>query len=494
MRKYEIAIVGTSRHHTKSLLMLSAALRERNERNTAFVMCARHDAEYFTELARSYGVDVVSIDADYSNPSRSTESGSLSGSGIRRRVVAYVRDVVGLRDSKEKRLWMVFLRVVILWLYESSFGLWLRERFIVKNIESYKERGCEILEKLRPRAVLASSDRSPGFESAMLWAAQKNGIRVVLPYISSFAIEGALVYRRGANGRPIKGFGALRPLSVYRLVTYVRFRAQVYDGLFYQPPSMLNAQRKTSVASHFPWVSGHGASDIVCADSKHTADIFRSYGIADEKIRIVGGFSHDTLFKSYRDRSEIRNRLYRDLEFDSTKKLIAVAVPQYGEQGFLSSDRHWVETIRLVDLVSQSGQNVILALHPRHDRREYAFLAEKFDVRIAAEPLEKYLPACDLFLASYSSTLVWAVLCEVPSINFDFVGLNFGLYDYLNSVQNVKDISALLPAIGKTLRSEIVDFAEDHRELSRNEVFDGNTVARYESLVCGEQVRDVSIA
>jgi hypothetical protein len=71
--------------------------------------------------------------------------------------------------------------------------------------------------------------------------------------------------------------------------------------------------------------------------------------------------------------------------------------------------------------------NVIVALHPsvRYDDMLYI---EKWGVKISQEPTSELIPLCDLFIASISATIQWAIACGKPVLNYDVYRLRNTIY------------------------------------------------------------------
>ena len=97
------------------------------------------------------------------------------------------------------------------------------------------------------------------------------------------------------------------------------------------------------------------------------------------------------------------------------KKIIICALPQLAEHNILDWENHWKEIEFLVSTISSRKQNLILSLHPKMEREKYLFLEEKYNCKIAEERLFEFLPIADLFIATFSSTIIWSVFCEISS-------------------------------------------------------------------------------
>jgi hypothetical protein len=63
-------------------------------------------------------------------------------------------------------------------------------------------------------------------------------------------------------------------------------------------------------------------------------------------------------------------------------------------------------------------RNVIIALHPSVPPAE-AVKLERYGARVAPLNTAGLVPLCELFVASISSTIRWAIACGKPVVNYD---------------------------------------------------------------------------
>ena len=111
-------------------------------------------------------------------------------------------------------------------------------------------------------------------------------------------------------------------------------------------------------------------------------------------------------------------------------------------------------------------------------KEKYKFLEKKYNCLIFDENLAEVLPIADLFLATFSSTVAWSIICGIKTVIIDFYELNFKMYDFLTSVKKIDNKDAFVPELMDFLKEE-VDFSKDWKLLSRDEMFDGKTTKRY---------------
>ena len=102
--------------------------------------------------------------------------------------------------------------------------------------------------------------------------------------------------------------------------------------------------------------------------------------------------------------------------------------------------------------------------------------------KILDERLFESLPSADLFVATYSSTVIWSVLCGIRTVVVDFYGFKYTMYDFLQSIRKVEEKEKFISTLKNSL-TESIDFSKDWEILSKDRVFDGKTIQRYINLI-----------
>jgi len=470
-------LVVVNNHNSLGIVEFCLGLGKLGEPVEVMVACdAKLDAahaEYFerNKIRRA----VFHLDAD------------VVGDGRRFSVVAEMKKIEGQSksvwdNSESNAFWDATRSFLINAALSSSLFYLLRERYIFNRLRKYKKHALKFIDEYNPDVVISISDRSHDYvEASTLWAAKQRGIGVLIPYVAQYDMDAALVYRTSQNGRPYPELHPFRPPSIYKFISYLRLKNQLYKGLFFQAPYVLNANRRGGTLSSYPWWIGNGNSDVVCVDSRYTATKYAEHRVSREKIVVMGHVAYDRVFFSHANREQIRRVLSEKYFLTSGKKLLVLSLPQYAEQGYMSWDRHWSELDSIMRAVASTNHNLLLSVHPRSDVKSYEFLEEKYKCRILREPLSDVIGAADLFLASNSTTFTWAALCGIPSIAL-MSPVPF-LFSFLESVRQVSASADLAAAISEILESPEISFERDWQRLSRNEVFDGQYRERFFRLL-----------
>lgn len=375
------------------------------------------------------------------------------------------------------------LRVLKAFLERSFLGdpLWKKEER--KNRKIFENKYKEFLSLFITSKVdilLIGGDRhiTSGFEPAILRACKDLEMPAIIPYLTYIAEEEDL-------SRFSKRYPHYQPsflLSNYIKKSQLKFSDQKKHELYFYRHSVSNALDKFGVLSPNPWVMGSGHSTALCLPNKHLMRHYQALGLSPNKTILVGDVSYDKLYSRCQERNENRLSLEKKYGLERNKNLIVMALPQLAEHGLLSWPDHWKEIRFLVSSTVLTDQNVLVSLHPKMLRDRYVFLEEEYNCHIVDEQLSDVLPAGDLFVATFSSTVLWAVLCGIKSVVVDFYGLNYKMYDFLDSCVKVQHRAVLQSCIVEQLEKTL-DFSKDWDNLSRNEVFDGRVTKRYIDLI-----------
>ena len=311
----------------------------------------------------------------------------------------------------------------------------------------------KILLKTNPVSVVVTGDRhqADGWEPAVLKACRELNISTIIPPVSFTAnIEGLPVTRRRRKIFHADNFPEVK-------ANYPK--QYIYDdvsksNIFFYPPFLIDALAKSDMLPENPWVMGGGHSTFILADGEETKGRYVKLGCKQEKIIITGHPSHDNLYSLYQNRHSLKNSLNQKYTFDPGKKLIILALPQLAEHGINDWKTHWDEIRFLCRTFSLLQANCLISLHPKMKYEQYEFIETEYNIPISKQPLSEILPAADIFAATFSSTIQWAVLCQIPSIVFDFYGFNYTMYDYLTGTRIINKKTELPGELEKLIKDE----------------------------------------
>ena len=112
---------------------------------------------------------------------------------------------------------------------------------------------------------------------------------------------------------------------------------------------MILALKLFGTLSKNPWQMGCGKVNRICVDSQHTYNRYKKNGVPMSKMRIIGDIATDELYKSCKNKKELRVDIIRKYSLDPSKKIMICAIPQLYEHDRLDIDSHWNEIYFLLE-------------------------------------------------------------------------------------------------------------------------------------------------
>jgi hypothetical protein len=282
----------------------------------------------------------------------------------------------------------------------------------------------------RPDAIVMGGD-NPGYTTAgLIEGSHIEGVPVVLvPSTMSNGLEEAEVYA----GDP--RYHVNRPSA--RLVAELfPHWVTVHNGLklLRCPPGRALAMEALGIAPPEPWAFNSGFADAITAESPAMIDYAAAAGLPRQRMIATGSPSDDVMFRILKEAAVLRRRLYEELQLPDHPMLLTPMPPDFfyvngGRpqcefQDYAALTEAWIGT-----LANQTAFNVIVALHPSVQIETMRHI-ERSNVRIAARRTSELVPLCDLYVASVSSTIRWAIACGKPVINYDVYRYRYT--DFLN--------------------------------------------------------------
>ena len=285
--------------------------------------------------------------------------------------------------------------------------------------------------------ILLIGDRHAGIETALVRAGNRRGIPSLIVPFGFSDPESSIVYRQALdNWQKIYGVDSF----LNRLVanTWPEW-VYTYRGetMLWNPPAWLLAAWMAGILPKNPWILGGGGAWCMAVESQYHQDIFRKQGIPAQKIFVSGKPRYDSSAQIWSRQPSEKAQMCRDLDIDIKNPLLVCAVHQSAEHGLLSWADHWAETDFLFAALAEikSSVNVLLSLHPKSDFTQYTPRAQEYGLLIARDyQYDQLVPVCDIYLASFSSTVTLAIACHKPTIVLDFYGHNYDIFDNMPGI------------------------------------------------------------
>ena len=293
-----------------------------------------------------------------------------------------------------------------------------KNKLLLRLNKIYDRIGSELCNEEEIIKVVISNDRSAGLEAALNKWAMEQGIGVIIPPIAYASDFSAAIKLRKA-----RIYGFVR--SDIPKVT-MEFSHGAVIKSFYRPFET-EALKEFGVLSSNPWVLGSGHCDFMLVESEREKRRLIALGGDKEKMVVTGHLSHDSIWNALSNKDAIKKSIIAKYKLSEDKPFVLLAAPQYWEHGLCDKKSHF-------DIIEQLCQslgaenNLIISLHPKMDRADYSYLEDKYRVKIVHESLRDVIVISDLFVATYSSTIAWALLCNKKVMIVDFIGLSYSSF------------------------------------------------------------------
>lgn len=327
-------------------------------------------------------------------------------------------------------------------------------RFHRRRLGAQRQEIERLWDQLRPAALVALDGRKYGWQLPALKVCRQRGTRVTLPPVALAARPLELAQRNQGPQYLADNFPALRERHPGQALWDPARQAHV----FFYPAPVVAALCAHGMLPPNPWVVGGGGQATVMVEGQDMRDLHAASGLDPARMVVTGHAAHDALHQGLARRQELRRELGRRHGLDPGAPLVLLTPLALAEQGIWERDRQQRENEFLCRVMAQemgpAGARGLVSLHPKADPRDYGFMAQKYGLTLLEQRIEEVLPAMDVFLASFSSTVAWAALCRVPSLVCAFHGLSYDFFDHLRGVLILPRPEDLAPALGRLLTDQ----------------------------------------
>jgi hypothetical protein len=297
-----------------------------------------------------------------------------------------------------------------------------------------------IVDRIRPLAVILAED-TVGYETAaVIKAAHERGApSLIIPFTVANALEPAEMFFNDRARSMSRWTNRLIARAFPRWVYEHRGRR-----LLRVPGEEIIAKEWWGLAPPLPWQMNSGGADAIAVESRVMDAYYRREGLPPPRLVLTGGISDDTLAENLHDVSTRRAALCAELGLPADRKILLCAMPddRFALPGAPADFTGYPDLVHFVTrtLKALPGFAVVVRLHPR-STQETARLVEETGVRTSLRDTAALVPLCDLYVASVSATIRWAIACGKPAVNYDVYRLRLTDYDDVSGVLRVEDRS-----------------------------------------------------
>jgi hypothetical protein len=194
-------------------------------------------------------------------------------------------------------------------------------------------------------------------------------------------------------------------------------------------PTSLLALETLGFAQPAPWILNSSKASAIAVESPAMMDHYTRLGFPPEQLHATGSFVDDRLYEATEHRAQLRQKL----SLDDGKPVLLCAFPPdhvgpHRPACEFASYREFID-FWLGELAKLDGWQIIVRPHPACRAGDVEHM-RSFPVIVSALDTSDLIPLCDLYNASVSSTIRWALACGKPVLNYD--AYQFGYSDFTN--------------------------------------------------------------
>jgi len=336
-----------------------------------------------------------------------------------------------------------------------------------------------LLRNIDPCAVIICEDHVEGVSAPLIHSARLLKIPIfVMPYTLCTAEEAAQYYFENRRHRVGVILKFLMPSSLRKWLYNYKGR-----DLLRIPLAPLMARELLRLSPGQPWIPNSGCSNAMLIESIALKKYWERAGLDPQKLSVTGSPIHDRMAMVLDAHRERKEQLLAKYNLPHGRRLVLCALPF---SAFPNRVNHceFATYEGLIEFIfdtfgAMKHWNIIIRLHPRLDK--HAFDVSRYsNIRIADEPTYELLPLCDLFVASGSATIRWALTCNKPVINYDIYQYGYSDFSSEPSVTLVQSKGAFQDALNmRELNSESLHHAPE----TNWGVLDGKACARIAGVI-----------
>ncbi len=338
-----------------------------------------------------------------------------------------------------------------------------------------------LCERERPVAILTHGDRELSPIPGILRAGIDLDIPRVLVGAGPPGPEGTVLVRLPYSRfrLDLRHFPPL--LNLFAAWRYPEQVLRTTHGrMLFSPGWIVFALASLGMLPRNPWVQGGGNSTAMLQENRDHLAGYREMNVPDEKMILVGDPVYDDLYHAYQNRKAIRAELSKTYDLQADRKLVIMSVPNDAEHGICDMPTHQARMDRYFSVMAKHDADILLSLHPKSLPADYSDLAERHGFRFLTESLQSTLPAGDLFVACGSSTIQWAQLCDLPTINLDYQKVRTEDIHCQAGIENIETLAEFSVVFERAMTRTAPDnaFLIHSERVRRDSLFDGNSGGR----------------
>jgi hypothetical protein len=299
----------------------------------------------------------------------------------------------------------------------------------------------DLLKSLNVTHIFMSSDLVQYDTGLFLKIAKRRNVKsIVFPqFFANYKESAEHVYYNLENQISTKFYFILS--NIYFLKKWSIFYRKKY--LLRLPLYKILIKEIFGMAPVNPWTINSGGADLILVEGSAIKSFFMNEkGFFDNKVVVAGSVNNDRLFKSLLNYSSNKENLVREFNFCTSKPVALVAIPpNMFDSRILFTEFETYENLIdfwMAEINRLTSFNILISLHPAISKQEFNFI-KGYGYPILDKSIVDYIPLVDLFIASISATIQWAIACGIPVLNYDSYDYQYDEYRGVEGVLYVND-------------------------------------------------------
>jgi hypothetical protein len=268
---------------------------------------------------------------------------------------------------------------------------------------------------------------------------------------------------------------------IYEHAGHKMLRMYIYDIIFME---------RLRIAPPQPWIQESSTADALVIESAKMEKHYLSCKLDKSQFRVIGDEIHDKLFAMVSNKQALSRKIIAGLGFKKVADgIITFAIfPDFMyKYKTCTGFNNYEDLLQFVcnQLLRLGDYNIILCLHPTLEKEKFKFL-ENDKVKISDRKTVELVVISDLYVASISATIRWAIALGVPVINYDCYQMRYNDYKNVGGVVNIETKKEFIEVIDRLKEdNNYLEFLKEKQKLEMKEygILDGKFGERLKDLI-----------
>ena len=363
-------------------------------------------------------------------------------------------------SSRRAKLLVTLLSPLLLILFLLDFLFKKKDRPATTTRFSEFRYASQVFDQYAPDIVIFGQDFPFSINNLLIKKAKRAGAKSVIVPFSLGTVRELCESLSGSDLHDADRSMVSR-LVAYLFPDWVNYYKN--KRLLRLPPAEIIVSETLSLRTPHPWVPNSTYADVVTMESEESISRALLCGMPDSQLFLTGAPVDDALSAYRRNCQELKSRLLSNSGSakDSTareRRLAVVAWPpdQFGSRliplefsGYEELCGAWAE--ELGEFQRRGNFTVVVRPHPVTDRELLLKFLSPHGLSVTLQDTAALVAAADLFIASVSSTIRWAIMCGVPVLNYDVFDYQYNDFDSAEAVLTMSTRKVFAEKLDKLL-------------------------------------------